>query len=208
MIQINLLKHNSIKIKNTNTIYIDPYQIEDELHDANYIFITHSHYDHFSIEDILKIKNNNTYIISTQDTKEEIKKYFNEDKIIIVTPNAKYKINYLTFKTTHAYNTDKQFHPFENNWVGYILNLDNNKIFILGDTDINPNIENIKCDIALIPIGGTFTMDYIEAAKYINKIKPSLVIPTHYGLIVGNKNDGKEFKKLINKNIECKIFIK
>ena len=102
-----------------------------------------------------------------------------------------YKYEDLSFKTTHAYNINKNFHPFENNWVGYILNIDNHNIFILGDTDNNPDIKNVKCDIALVPIGGTFTMNYIEASEYINNLKPSLVIPTHYGLIVGDKNDGK-----------------
>lgn len=208
MNEIKLLKHNSIKIIDKVIIYIDPYQIDDELHDADYIFITHSHYDHFSINDILKIKKNNTYIISTLDTYDELTKYFDDNKILLVSQSKEYKLNNLSFKTTPAYNINKKFHPYENNWVGYILNIENNKIFILGDTDINPDIENIKCDIALIPIGGTFTMDYIEASEYINKIKPSLVIPTHYGLIVGNKEDGIKFKKLLNKNIECKLFIK
>lgn len=208
MNKIKLLKHNSIKIIDNVIIYIDPYQIDDELHDADYIFITHSHYDHFSIKDILKIKKNSTYIVSTLDTHNELIKYFDDNKILLVSQSKEYKLNNLSFKTTPAYNINKKFHLYENDWVGYILNIKNNKIFILGDTDINPDIKNIKCDIVLIPIGGTFTMDYIEAAEYVNNLKPSLVIPTHYGLIVGNKEDGIKFKKLLNKNIVCKLFIK
>ncbi len=206
--KIELLKHSSVKITNNKIIYIDPYQIDDEIHDADYIFITHSHYDHFSINDILKIKNDNTFIISSQDTENELIKYFDKNKILLVIPNKNYKSNDFSFKTTHAYNINKNFHPIENNWVGYILNINNQNIFISGDTDNNTDIKNIKCDVALIPIGGTFTMNYIEAAEYINNLKPSLVIPTHYGLIVGNKNDGEKFKELLNKDIECKIFIK
>lgn len=208
MNNINVFKHSSINIKyNSLNIYIDPFKIDTISNDADIIFITHSHYDHFSIEDILKIKKDNTKIVSTIDTYDELKKYFKDEDILLVLPNNNYNILGINFITTYSYNINKEFHPKSKNFVGYILNLDK-KYYITGDTDINEDISNIDCDILFIPIGGTYTMDYIEASNYTNKIKPSIVIPTHYGLIVGDKSLGNKFSKLIDSNIECIIYIK
>ena len=95
----------------------------------------------------------------------------------------------------------------KNKWVGYIIKVNNKKYYIAGDTDNIEEIQNIECDEALIPIGGTYTMDYQEAAKLANSINAKVVIPTHYGSIVGNKEDADKFKELV-KNKEVKILIK
>lgn len=208
MKNINLLKHNSIKITGNSNISIDPFQIDNETKDADIIFITHSHYDHFSIKDILKIKNENTIIVSTRDTYQELIKYFDSNKIIIVSPNNSYEVLDIKFDTVRAYNVNKNFHPIDNDWVGYNINIDNTKYYIMGDTDINDDVLKVKCDVLFIPIGGTYTMDYKEAASYTNTINPKTVIPTHYGLIVGDATLGQEFKSLINSNISCEIYIK
>lgn len=208
MKNINLFKHNSIKITGDFNIYIDPFEIDNETKDADIIFITHSHYDHFSIKDILKIKNENTIIVSTKDTYQELIKYFDSNKIIIVIPNNSYEVLGIKFDTVRAYNVNKSFHPIDNDWVGYIINIDNTKYYIMGDTDINDDVLKVKCDVLFIPIGGTYTMNYKEAASYTNTITPKIVIPTHYGLIVGDSKLGQEFKSLINNNISCEIYIK
>lgn len=208
MKNINLFKHNSIKITENFNIYIDPFEIDNETKDADIIFITHSHYDHFSIKDILKIKNENTIIVSTKDTYQELIKYFDSNKIIIVIPNNSYEVLGIKFYTVRAYNVNKSFHPIDNDWVGYIINIDNTKYYIMGDTDINDDVLKVKCDVLFIPIGGTYTMNYKEAASYTNTINPKIVIPTHYGLIVGDSKLGQEFKSLINNNISCEIYIK
>lgn len=208
MKNINLFKHNSIKITGDFNIYIDPFEIDDETKDADIIFITHSHYDHFSINDILKIKNKNTIIVSTKDTYQELIKYFDSNKIIIASPNNSYEVLGIKFYTVRAYNVNKSFHPIDNDWVGYIINIDNTKYYIMGDTDINDDVLKVKCDVLFIPIGGTYTMNYKEAASYTNTINPKIVIPTHYGLIVGDSKLGQEFKSLINNNISCEIYIK
>lgn len=208
MKNINLFKHNSIKITGDFNIYIDPFEIDNETEDADIIFITHSHYDHFSINDILKIKNKNTIIVSTKDTYQELIKYFDSNKIIIASPNNSYEVFGIKFYTARAYNVNKSFHPIDNDWVGYIINIDNTKYYIMGDTDINDDVLKVKCDVLFIPIGGTYTMNYKEAASYTNTINPKIVIPTHYGLIVGDSKLGQEFKSLINNNISCEIYIK
>lgn len=206
---IEILCHSSIKIESQGTIiYIDPFKIEEANHDADIIAITHSHYDHFSEEDILKVKNEETKIIITNDLLEKtLKLGFVEEDIIVVMPNNIYEVFDIEISTILAYNENKKFHPIEKNWVGYMLNIENQKIYVAGDTDITEENKNIKCDIALVPIGGTYTMNYKEAAKLINIIKPKKVIPMHYGEIVGNKEDAIKFKKLINENIEVEIQI-
>lgn len=198
-----LLCHNSIKILGDKIIYIDPFKISETTNDADFIFCTHSHFDHFSIEDILKIRNENTILVITVSALEEALKYFNKEKIIIVEPNKNYIIEDLNFSTVPAYNLNKNFHPKENNWVGYLINTNNKTYYIAGDTDNIPEIQNIKCDVAFIPVGGTYTMNYKEAAELAIILNANLIVPTHYGSIVGEKTDGENFKKLVkNKKVE------
>ena len=196
MISINT--QSSIKITGNKIIYFDPYQIKEELHDADYIFITHDHYDHYDIDSINKIKNDNTKFI--------IPEVIDIDGLKVL-PNKEYKIDNIYFKTIPSYNIDKSFHPKAKNYVGYIINIENVTYYIAGDTDITEENKKVKCDIALVPIGGTYTMDYKEAANLINEIKPTLAIPTHYGSIVGSKEDGEKFRELLNEKIKCDLLI-
>ena len=205
-IEINC--HSSIKIKSNKIIYIDPFRIKEHYEDANFIFITHNHYDHFSPEDIKKVKNKDTTIIITEDLYTNVLKLgFNVGDIVIVKPNEIYKVMNLEFKTVSAYNINKSFHPEENEWVGYVININNVKYYIAGDTDITKENRKVKCDVALVPIGGTYTMNSTEAAELVNEIKPKIAIPTHYAEIVGTKQDAENFKKLLSKEIECRIII-
>ena len=199
---IEFVKHNSIKIRGSKIVYIDPYKIEEAYNDADYIFCTHSHYDHFSPEDITKIMKNNTTIITVKDAKTNAEKLVNN--IMIVEPNNEYIIDDISFRTTYAYNENKQFHPKENDWVGFIINLDGVEYFIAGDTDNVPEIRNVKCDVALLPVGGTYTMTVEEAADLANTIDAKVVVPTHYGVIVGNSDDGEKFAKLVNKEVKIR----
>ena len=204
---IEVLIHSSIKFSKDIIIYFDPYKINKDYHDADIIFITHSHYDHYSPLDIKKVIKDNTIVVCPKDVKEELLK-LDIKNIIEVVPNKDYEVLNIKFKTIPAYNINKNFHPKENNWVGYLINYNNVKYYIAGDTDITEENKNIICDVAFVPIGGTFTMDYKEAASLINEIQPKIAVPTHYGLIVGNKDDGIKFSKLLNNSIECKIYIK
>ena len=206
---IEVLCHSSIKINKEIIIYFDPFKIGKNYNDADIIFITHDHYDHYSEEDIDKVIKNNTIIVSPVDLLEKLlNKGLKKENIISVKPYEDYNIKNLKFSTIPAYNTNKQFHPRKNNWVGYLIELEGITYYIAGDTDITEDNKKIKCDVAFVPIGGTFTMNYQEASELINTIKPKIVIPTHYGSIVGTKEDAINFSKLINPKIECKILIK
>lgn len=202
---IEVLYHSSIRIKKGITIYIDPYGIDTCSHDADYIFITHEHYDHFSVEDIKKIIKEDTVIISVPNVIKESKILQNNDeKRIEVKPNESYEFKDIKFETTVAYNKTKLFHQKEKQWVGYIITLNGVKIYVAGDTDNLDELKSIKCDVALVPIGGMYTMNYEEAADLVNSIKPKYAIPTHYGAIVGEKEDAEQFEKLVNSEIKVK----
>lgn len=206
MENIEVNAQSSIKIKGLKkTIYIDPYQITKEENDADYIFITHEHYDHLSLEDIKKIIKSETIIIVPESCYSKVLEFNFPNEIFQVKPNNKYSLLDLNFQTVAAYNTDKVYHPQSNEWVGYIIEIDNIKYFITGDTDITKENKLVKCDVLLIPIGGIYTMDYQEAATLTNLIKPRLAIPTHYQTVVGTKIDAVNYTKLLDKDIESKI---
>ncbi len=207
---IEVLCHSSIRftLNDIKKIYIDPYAIDEDFNDADIIFITHDHYDHFSEEDINKVRKDDTIIVLPNSAYvKAIDINFNEENIIKVEPNKKYSVKNINFETIPAYNTNKKFHPKENEWVGYILNIDSKKYYIAGDTDITEENKKVVCDVALVPVGGTYTMTSIEAADLINEIKPEVAIPIHYGKIIGTKQDAIDFKNRLDKNIRCEILL-
>ena len=206
---IELICQSALRIKyNDKVIYFDPYLLNNKYdHDADYIFITHSHYDHFSKEDILSIKKDSTKIVIPYDLENDIIELgFIKINILVVKPDMEYNIDDITFNTVCAYNILKPYHKPEYNWVGYVVKMDQ-IIYIAGDTDNIDEIRNIKCDIACVPIGGTYTMDVMEAVKLIKSIKPSIAIPIHYKTIVGTKEDAYEFKKLLNDICDVRILM-
>ena len=206
--KISVNTQSSIKIKDNKIIYFDPFKIIDKLNDADIIFITHDHYDHLDIESINNVKKDDTLLVIPSSIIGKIENnLFQENKIIMVNPNEEYEILGYKVKTIPSYNINKKFHPKENKYVGYIITINNEDIYIAGDTDITEEMANVECDIALIPIGGTFTCTYEEAAEFINKIKPKYVIPIHYGSIVGSLSDGEKFQKLIEPDTKCVIKI-
>lgn len=112
----------------------------------------------------------------------------------------------IKFETIPAYNIEKQYHPQENGWVGYILEIDNIRYYIAGDTDITPESKCVNCDVAFVPIGGRFTMNVKEAVSLVNTIEPQIAIPTHYGEIVGSQDDVELFEKLVKEGIKVKRY--
>lgn len=205
---IQVLCHSSIKINEGKVIYFDPFKINKQYNDADIIFITHDHYDHYSEEDIDKvIKPDTTIVIPEGMQVKLLKKGVKNSNIITVEPEKTYVVEGLKFETIPAYNVNKAFHPKDNGWVGYILEIDGIRYYIAGDTDITEENKRVKCDIAFVPVGGTYTMDFKEAAELVNEIKPKVAVPIHYGSIVGTNEDAINFQKLLNPEIKCKIKI-
>jgi L-ascorbate metabolism protein UlaG (beta-lactamase superfamily) len=205
---IEVLYHSSIRINKEKTIYIDPFKIDRNYNDADIIFITHDHYDHYSEEDIDKVINENTVIVIPEELLTKVlKKGINKNAIITVKPNQKYMVQGIKFETVPAYNTNKTFHPKENGWVGYVIEINEIKYYIAGDTDITEENKKVKCDVAFVPVGGTYTMDFKEAAQLVNQIQPKVAVPIHYGSVVGTKQDAEEFIKLLHTNIKGVILM-
>ena len=206
---IEVLYHSSIRISKNKVIYIDPFKIDKNYNDADIVFITHDHFDHYSEEDIDKVINENTTIIIPEELLTKLlRKGINKNAIITVEPNEKYMVQGIKFETIPAYNTNKTFHPKENDWVGYIITLDDIRYYIAGDTDITEENRKVKCDVAFVPVGGTYTMDFKEAAQLINEIQPKIAVPIHYGSVVGTKQDATDFIKLLHPSIKGIILMK
>lgn len=199
---INVNKHSSIRI---NNVYVDPFKIDKCEVRAECVFITHPHYDHLSVEDIDKIVDYDTIFVGPSDVINELRKKY-KNKFIVVEPNEQYRVRDISFETFPSYNMNKKFHPRSNQWVGYVINIDNIRYAILGDTDLTDEVKNIRCDVLFVPIGGIYTMNAKEASEASNIINPKLVVPVHYNDIVGNKSDEEEFLKGI-KDIEFRLFL-
>ena len=204
---VKVFCQSAIKINSNKIIYFDPYLIKDKYNDADVIFITHDHYDHFDLESINNIIKKDTIVVVPNTMVEKVSNLLEEYEILGVDPDNNYKVFDIEFNTIRAYNNDKKFHPKENNWLGYVIYLDNKSYYIMGDTDDTIDARRVKCDYLFIPIGGTYTMNYLEASDLTNYIKPKMVVPIHYKTVVGSDSDYEEFIKNINKDIEYKKYI-
>jgi L-ascorbate metabolism protein UlaG (beta-lactamase superfamily) len=199
-IEIKWLGHSGFLIKNSQIIYIDPYNIKDSLEKADIILITHSHYDHCSIKDIEKIVKEDTKMIIPVDCQSKITRFNIPVNIKIAEIGKNLNFNDIDISILPAYNIDKKFHPKEEGWVGYLIKLENVLIYHAGDTDFIPEMQKLtgykkkgRKFIAFLPVGGRFTMNAEEASDAAKLISPDLAIPIHYGSIVGTEEDANEF---------------
>jgi L-ascorbate metabolism protein UlaG (beta-lactamase superfamily) len=215
-VEVKWLGHAGFLIKNTKTIYIDPYNIKEGLEKADLVLITHSHYDHCSFADLQKIVKEGTKIVAPADCQSKIAKFDVPIKIEVTEPGQELDLGEVKISSIPSYNIDKHFHPKEEYWVGYIIKMNNILIYHAGDTDVIPEMQKLtgykqtgKDFVALLPIGGRFTMSAEEAAEAAKMIKPSLAIPMHWGSIVGSEEDAEEFVNLCKEDgIEAEILEK
>ena len=197
-VKIEWLGHASFRISSGLTLYIDPWKIEGSPHDADLILISHDHFDHYVVEDIDKVAKPSTQIIASVDV---VKKHGSGQSI---EPGEQTDIGGVNILATTAYNLDKEFHPRENNWVGFIIELNGKRIYYAGDTDHIPEMHAIKhIDLAMMPVGGTYTLTGDEAAVAVNQIQPKKAMPYHWGDIVGELSDAETFSA----NARCEVII-
>lgn len=195
--KIHWLGHASIRIEGDKTIYIDPWKLKTDKPPADIILITHSHYDHCSKNDVDRIRKEETVILATPDCRDALPPGFHP-----VAPGMEETVDDIAIRTVPAYNIGKSFHPRANDWVGYIIEMGGEQIYVTGDTDHIPEMDDITADILIMPVGGTYTMTADEAARAAKLINPRLAIPIHFGSIVGSRIDAEEFKKLAGVPVE------
>ena len=181
-------------------VYIDPYKLSksyEKISDADIVLITHNHFDHLSIEDLKNIINERTVIVSAQECLSQLKSLKVKESIGI-DPHNSVKVDDLKIETVPAYNVNKDFHPKNEKKLGFIVEFGADRLYHVGDSDIIPEMKEVDPTIVLIPVSGTYVMTAEEASKAINElIKPKIVIPMHYGTIVGNKEDAIRFSQLV-----------
>ena len=211
---ITVNTQSSIRIEGSKVLYFDPFQIGQEKADADIILITHEHYDHFDPDSIANIMKEDTVLVIPAGMEAEVKKLAGSRQIICMKPGEKKivsacggsdveatKASAITVEAVAAYNKLKPFHPRRNQWLGYIVTMDGLRYYVAGDTDALSELGTIVCDVALLPIGGMYTMTAKDAANLVNVMRPKVAIPTHYGSIVGKAEDADAFRSRVNDGI-------
>ena len=207
--KIEINKHSSIKLIGEKVVYFDPFELDNEPHDADIIFFTHSHYDHLSPKDASGCAKEDTVFVAPASCEKELVKNGFENAVYL-TAGEETEISGIRVEAVPAYNKIKPFHPKMNGWLGYVITFDGERLYIAGDTDALKENEKIVCDVALVPVGGMFTMNAKDAAGFINamSVKPKKAIPTHYGSVVGKADDGENFASLVEAPVKTELLIK
>ncbi len=191
------LGHAGFRITDGLVVYIDPYNIAGGPK-ADVIFITHSHFDHCSPDDIEKIRGEETITVCPEDC-------YVPGEVRIVSVGDDFEVKGLRIKAIPAYNNGKSFHPKDKGFVGYIITVEEQRVYHAGDTDLIPEMSDVECDMALLPVSGTYVMTAKEAADAASRIKTSLAVPMHYGGgVVGTEEDAREFERLADVPVEIK----
>lgn len=196
---IHWLGHDTFKIVGEKVIYTDPFKISKK-DVADIILITHEHYDHCSPDDIMKLQGTNTVIIATPDCAGKL-----SGNVKTVKPGDSLTVDGIAVEAVPSYNTNKQFHTKDREWVGYIFTVNGKRIYLAGDTDYIPEMKTFNVDIALLPVSGTYVMTAEEAMQAALDINPEIAVPMHYNSIVGSEHDAKKFAKGLKGKIEVKI---
>jgi L-ascorbate metabolism protein UlaG (beta-lactamase superfamily) len=186
-----------IKAKDGTIIIFDPYKISKNAPQADIVLITHEHFDHCSQGDLEKVTKPDSIIVGPASVARKL-----SYQVKILKPGEKISVKAIEIEAVSSYNPNKNFHPRSEGNLGFIVTIDGIKVYHAGDTDLIPEMKGIKADIALLPVGGTYTMNAKEAAEAANLINPQTAIPMHFGSIVGSAKDAEDFKKL------CKVEVR
>jgi L-ascorbate metabolism protein UlaG (beta-lactamase superfamily) len=205
---LHWLGHASFRLDASKTIYFDPWKLSKGAKLADIIFITHDHFDHFSLEDVKLISTEDTVIVTDKSVGRQVQGKVNCKEVKALSPGETAAIGDVNIQAVASYNIGKEFHTKDTKKLGFIVKVDGVSVYHAGDTDNIPEMKTYRCDIALLPVSGTYVMTADEAAEAALAIKPKIAVPMHYGEIVGSGADAKEFSDLLKEKIEVKILAK
>lgn len=181
-------------------IYFDPFKLGAGLPPADIICVSHEHYDHCSPADVRMIQQPSTLIVAEAKAAAQLK-----GKIMILTPGERREVEGIVIEAVPAYNTNKLFHPQSNRWLGFILTVDGVRVYHAGDTDYIPEMKDIRADIALLPVSGTYVMTAEEAARAAIAVGAKIAVPMHYGAVVGTTDDADRFAATLAGRVRVEI---
>lgn len=190
-------KQAAIRWQGGITLHVDPWGVPDGEPKADLLLITHAHFDHYSQEDVDRVSKEGTIIVAPHDVASEC---LTSGDVRGIAPGETIEAAGLQVAAIPAYNTlpeRKDMHPRENNWVGFIVDLGGTRAYFAGDTDHVSEMNDVKADVAFVPIGGTYTMDVMEATGAVKEISPRVAVPYHFGFVVGSRSLGDEFVNAI-----------
>jgi L-ascorbate metabolism protein UlaG (beta-lactamase superfamily) len=177
---LHWLGHASFRLDGPPTVYFDPVDIGSEPPRADIVLISHSHGDHLSMPDIKLISGPETVIITIPDIAGMFETSDVEyAKVWAAQPGERMTVGDVEIETVPAYNVGKSYHPKEAGYLGFIVTLQGERLYFAGDTDHIPEMADIDCDVALLPVGGTYTMNLEEAAQAAADIGPKVAVPMH-----------------------------
>lgn len=204
--KLTWLGHDAFRLETGGkAIYFDPFRLSGgQPAPADIICISHEHYDHCSPEDVAKIAGAQTVILTEPQAAKKL-----SGQVRILKAGERVTLGGVTVEAVAAYNTNKKFHPQGNHWLGFVVTVDGVRIYHAGDTDLIPEMRDIRADIALLPVSGTYVMTAEEAAQAALSIRPQVAIPMHYGAgVVGTDEDAARFAKLLAGKIRVELLPK
>lgn len=207
-LEFTRIAHDTFRVTGSKVIYTDPFKVSKR-DNADIILLSHDHFDHLSLEDLNKVCTPETVIVASQSCEAGLQKVKAKEKHFI-EPGMRLKVGQVAIEAVPAYNIDKfrepgkPFHPKDAKGVGFVFEMDGTRVYHAGDTDFIPEMKSIRCDIALLPVSGTYVMTAAEAAKAAETINPRIAVPMHYAAIVGTEEDAQKFKSAVT-NCEVQI---
>lgn len=198
---IRWLGHASFRITAGKVIYVDPWKVASRALEADLVLVTHGHYDHLSKEDIDRVRASRTVVVIPASCANTFGL-----EAVTMRPGDRRTVAGVDIQAVPAYNVGKKFHPRENGWLGYVLHLEKGSVYVAGDTDLIPEMAEIKVDVALLPVGGTYTMTAEEAVEAAVRVGARVAVPMHWGDVVGGQADAERFCTLAKaRGIDARI---
>jgi len=202
------IAHDTFRVAGSKIVYTDPYKVERP-DQADVVLVSHDHFDHLSLEDLQKVCTPKTVVIASASCRPGLKG-LKVAATHFLSPGEKTTVEGVEIEAVPAYNVNKfrapgqVFHPKADAHVGYVFGMDGTRVYFAGDTDFIPEMKSVRCDIALLPVSGTYVMTAEEAAEAAAALRPKIAVPMHYAAIVGSDADAKKFKSLVKR---CEVVL-